>query len=849
MNEFGCFICGVGKSTDLSSKCPECGNPIDVKSELLKTNFGEYSNVEYLARGFYGYALLAENFIGKRFVLKVVSGALYDAHDKDFPAEVRNYLEVGQHPNIAELFNAGQTDAKLYNRDIRLYYLVIEHIPNHITFEELAESDLSDTLSSIDMFIGIAIQICSVLASLQEKNLRHNDLHGRNILIVPRDETDYDHDASVTRIVKVVDFGSAVFRDPSHVKERSDIAWLGVHLQTLLRRMQQDCKPKTRYEQYFLQNANRTFFDVFDDNPQRRPSPDEIVDRMKELRTKAQSSPWEPPSLTSAFGGINALAFLNTSYVPSLYSDKFPWIRDVLSPQEPLLLTGPRGCGKTMILLNEQLRTVLCRRDAEDTNDKRVFRLKESKSLGFFVSCRLVIHIYIATGEQPKWLENSKLSVLFFNTLYFSEILDTLIWAYGDELGIISEQECNDLAGYMESCFEGLITYDTQERYGGLSKLETAKIAIEQVSQGIIRGEITDAEVPDNLSTSSPLRKIAGYLTTKISSFRGKRIIFLLDDFTTGIVPEKTQRVLLPLVFCTVPEYVFWVTAHGMSVPIQDLSDVTYEPNREFVEINFGWEYTRRTRSNEPVCQDYLEDVFRRRFRLANVFTNSSLSQLLGNSNYDRSLAEHIRELASSNNLRSLNYHGFDTITQLCTGDVSYVIDLVGKILARTGEVVPVPAQEQNRQIRAYARQALMRLHDVYEYGQRLYEIANVFGLLSNEKLLGKLVGKEKQRPAKYLKIELNRDRLLSPECEQLLRELVRQGVFINGPGTNSSEGEVTLMLLYRRLFAPAAPTCLSDRDTFSWSAERMEDFLCNPRSFLSEDTGPTFLDRLTETQ
>ncbi len=855
MAEYGCFHCGKGKSTNLSAKCPECHKPIDVKDDLLRIPFDEYKPIRFLGRGFYGYVLLVENRISKQFALKVVPETLYDAQDKDFYEEIRKYLLVGQHPNIAELHNAGDIEIQLNEQKVHLYYLVIEYIPESITFDELARSDLSDTLNSIDMFGGIAIQMCSALAKLEEKNLWHNDLHGGNILIKSREETDYDHDVSVNQIVKIVDFGSAVFENPGSVKQRTDIGWLGFHLKTLLDKIRQAGEHKTPYEQHFLSNANKIFFDTFDESPGRRPSPTEIIDRINKLRDESQSRFWEPPSLASAFGYTNALGFPNTSYVASLYSDKFPWIQDIVSAETSLLLTGPRGCGKTMILLNAQLRTILCRRSEDETNEQRMSRLRESNSLGFFISCRLSVHLDIATGGQPEWLNSPKLSILFFNLWYFSEILDTLTWANSEELDVISEQECNDLARQVEQCFEGLISRNTQKLYGGLSRLEKTQGRLAELSENIIRGGLTEEEVPAVLSTARPLKKIARYLSENITSLQGKRVVFLLDDFSYGIVPENTQRALLPLVFCTVPEYVFWVTAHGMSIPMEDLSGITYQPNREFVEINFGWEYACRTIPQQlTVCQEYLEDVFQKRFQLANDFVGNNLSQLLGQSDYGARLGGHIRELAESNNLSSLNYHGFDTITRLCTGDISYVIDLVGKILSGSNNRFPVSKLEQNKQIRAYARQTLLRLLDD-KHGQSLYDVAKTFGLLSKEKLLGKLVGKKKQRPAQYLRIELTRSRLLSEECEKLLRRLIWEGVFINGPGTSSSKGETTLMLLYRRLLVPAAPTCLSDQDTFSWSPQRLEKFLRNPRSFLAEEismdkaTGPTLFDDLEQLQ
>jgi serine/threonine protein kinase len=850
--EYGCFFCGKGKGTDLTGTCPECSEPLDVANDLMKLVYEGLKPTEALGRGFYGQVLKATNRIGKQFALKVVPATLYEQRAKDFYDEVERYQVVGKHPNIAELYSAGEQEADLRGKPVYLYFLVMEYIEGPITFNELMKTASVD----IDMFVGIAVQLGAALSKLGDCNLRHDDLHGRNIVLTQRDLTDYDHHAATNLVVKLLDLGSAVFGHARPRKPTSDIEWYARHLSSMLDHFATPEGPMSPVQLHFLRGAERTFVDAFDPDPSRRPEPGEVVKRIQELRDRSFSTVrWTPPELPSAFSYLNALSFPDASYVATLFSDRFPWLREILSAEQPLLLTGPRGCGKTMALRHAHLQTLLSPR-VNDGPDARKERLTETPHLGFFLSCRESIHIYLATGTEPAWVRDPALTIAFFTLLCWGEVTDTLVWADTAGIALVTESEAAALLDLFHAQFASMLPPHPKPKYGGLTVLENLRTSIAHISDALINSNIDPDNLDKSLSTSRPLRELASHLTKHITSFQGKRVLFLLDDFSTGIVPESVQRALLPIAFAASPEYCFWVSAHGLSVPLLDLSDVAYQANREFIEINFGWEYAKRSSTQLAACQEYLEDVFRRRFENERTrrFVGKQLAELLGTSTYTGNLALHIRSLAENKTLRTLNYHGFETIAQLCTGDISYLIDLVGRILSDlNGQSPPVTPTAQNQHIRQYARWQLLKLLDTYDNGEKLYEVAKTFGNIVKSKLLGKL--QENGDPPEYLSIELKRARRLSDECESWLRELVREGVFISGPGTNSSDGEVTLMLLYRRLFVPAAPASLNDRNTFPWSPARMEKFLRDPRSFLAEEVGKdtakgnTLFDDLDELQ
>jgi len=226
MNEYGCFVCGRGKSQDLRGKCEFCGSPFDVAAEIKKCRFGDYLPIRELGRGFYGTVVLAKNRIKRQYALKVCSSALYQERQKSFVEEVESYIAVGDHPNIAELFDGGDTEIDIFGRHLRVFFLATRYLADAIPLDDFIAKDEF----GVEDLIGIAVQICAAICRVESQRLWHNDLHGRNILIAPRTPDDFDHHPAAGRhLVKVVDFGSAIFKHPGPEKEWQDIQWMGKH--------------------------------------------------------------------------------------------------------------------------------------------------------------------------------------------------------------------------------------------------------------------------------------------------------------------------------------------------------------------------------------------------------------------------------------------------------------------------------------------------------------------------------------------------------------------------------------------------------------------------------------------
>jgi hypothetical protein len=359
-----------------------------------------------------------------------------------------------------------------------------------------------------------------------------------------------------------------------------------------------------------------------------------------------------------------------------------------------------------------------------------------------------------------------------------------------------------------------------------------AALSLLKQRQAEILSEPNLATVPPLFVSGAFLARLCEEVRVFIPEFSSKRIIYLLDDFSLPKIPRQVQQALLPTIWNSGGGYTFRVTAHSESVEISDVRKNVYSPNREYREINLGALYINSVdlEQKEEIVQSCVQDIFQRRFELSSSTVPFNLRKLLGRSTPN--IAAEIRERLLSNKLRGLRFHGWETAIALCSGDISYLIDVLGKMLqfeSPSTRASTIKKQAQNRVIRHYAKTELYRLQDFPSTQCNLYEVALNFGKISRFKLERTQVRETSgNRPAEYLRIEVQVQNI-SEDVRAAIAELLRNGVFIDGGFSSSSQGIPARRLIFKKLFTPAFPTTYRSRDTFPMTAQHFEEFVKNP--------------------
>jgi len=218
---------------------------------------------------------------------------------------------------------------------------------------------------------------------------------------------------------------------------------------------------------------------------------------------------------------------------------------------------------------------------------------------------------------------------------------------------------------------------------------------------------------------------------------------------------------------------------------------------------------------------------------------------LIGESKYE----EGTLARALTRNYRSARdqYHGLETIAEICSGDVSALLDIyynifkVGNVDKDTKEVVP--KHTQHSAIMGVSRKFLELIKTYHPFGKRMHDIVLNFGTLSRKILceVDEMQYKLKNGTTKLVLNETTRievdwipgkDEEWNEEQEKLMKELIRRSIFIEmEPSRGRLSLGPTLRWQLRRIYCPAFKTGLKKSTAIKgWTTSDLKDFLMYPK-------------------
>ncbi|WP_299927817.1 protein kinase [uncultured Pelagimonas sp.] len=821
---FACVVCSDFFINDIDATCEKCGSLLNIGTRFLGKTVGSYSLVDYKGRGFYGLTYKCRNRAGIDFAIKVIPKKIYKNQEKDFDAEIKKYLALGEHPNIARLMDCGVDKIDLDGTEIPVYFLVMEWIEGRTLGEFLQDEHVTVT----DAYT-ISTEVAAALDRFERSDLCHNDLNAENVMVVDLSEDELGIRVSRSRVqVKVIDTGSAVFIDDRKPNKISDLKYLGIHTSKLIESAKRSREIPLE-QQAFLDTLERLASRLRDEDVNRGFSnAKSYIERIRSAFENKQRFEIEAnETLNTPFEFLNALDFSdNSTLVGRLFQNDFPWIREsIMGSSQQVLVTGPRGCGKTMILKNMRLRTRLL--EVSDSPSPELFEsiVASEDFLGFFVSARVEIGNRLLTRKLPAWAETSENVICYFQLLYALEVIETLVLIktrFKVEFDLSAEL---DLLKLVNSS----IGFDARS-------LNEAMSDVRVCISSILKCDF-DYGAASILTGGGFLSSISSAFINLHSALAGKTVNFLLDDFSKPKVPAQIQRLLLPLIFVPGEKYFFKVSAHSKSTENSDDRENQYKANRDFIEVNLGKEFLDYSSSQEgqKSVDKTLTNILSKRFDLSDRGGSQFVEPATVLGDGPAKIGEEL--VGAKNKGTGYNYRGWNTILSLCSGEVSFVIDVFGRLYEShsVDADFPINATNQNRVIKELSKNELLNLRDLPQEHSDLYEVARAFGVLSRDKLYNSEVKSgQAVRRAEYTRMEVGQ-RSNHGKATDTLNELIASGVFVDGGFSQSSSGDVTQRLLFRKIFTPAFPTTWANRDGFNWTQERFLAFASNPSSFVKE--------------
>lgn len=656
------------------------------------------------------------------------------------------------------------------------------------------------------------------------RGVDHGDLHSGNILVEDRSSFDL---LGPRYVFRITDFGVAEATSDQRFKDDyQQLADLLKQLLSCMKYSQSSSKDKYIFKvlrDHFV-GRHLVESDLTRDPLARQPA--ELLRRLQELDAEFErSAAQESMSLITPFDFLSCEQIGEApALLRALYSDRFLGLPEIES-QNNVVVTGPRGCGKTTVFrclsLDQKLHAGAAVPD-------------ETRYVGIYYRCD---DLYFAF---PRYAISAREEVLdipihFITATLIGKLID-LLEAWGRQY--FTDDFVREESKAADNLWEVLGIDPPRSPGYATFKAISSRLNKERLKATERHRFANDAKRPvGRCFGPDVLMKACGILSDHLSFLRGRPVYFFIDDYSSPKVTKDLQA-NLNRVFMQRASVCFFKlsTESPVSFAKHDLDEKIYVESREFVLQNLGLVYLH---AEEAPKLTFIEDVFRR--RLAQSKTDLSareLEDLVGSSSKanNNEMARQIRE-----DKKQILF-GKEILCNLCSGDIHYLINIVGNMVALSGGpqelakgrgVFKIPEPKQNQAIREEAGRFLKNLRGIPRCGEHLVSIVEAFGIVSNSHLKYLDSKNEKGLPPKQAsRIEPYEAFSLSPDAQQLYDELLRYSVFIEDFRGKSRRGKVVPRLYLRRFLIPHFNLTFSMRDSIELEPADFEAFLLNPKAF-----------------
>ncbi|MER8896838.1 hypothetical protein [Mesorhizobium sp. M0676] len=818
--KYCCFSCPANDFSEksLSEVCPSCGKDFGFPLFDAPATIREYKVLRPLGRGFYGATFVAERtgVFPTRHVLKVVPKAVYGFFNKDFQKECQLHADAANGADyIVGITDAFDSIVSFLNIDIDCYVAVLDFIDGEL---------LSGYLSGKQrLTAGTAAQIAADLFRIHDeltrRRINHNDFHAGNIIVEELSPARYRRDAMAPSIRAVaIDLGSLSDDRRSGGGYKSDLHWIGAHIDRLSSLLSEGADGLTDLDARLALELKIIALSVAPAiESQRTPTPQELIHKLEDsfFRTAEPWRPWRQPLTLRKFDDSYNAQTLEAWNVPQLLVDPDgSWQRSISSPG-PLIVTGMRGCGKTMLLRALQFHARAAKKP--DESDAQIMqRLHGDGYVGFFVSASALLTV---SEEQQLDTMNmfARLAIA-----YSLEAARSLAHMMDIDAASVNERA----AQYIENALSSILGGHTfGSAVGTVQELERRLVEL------LILACRSDSQIRMMSHASNAFPVLADGIRKCSSVWAIGQVLFLLDDVSTRyLLPAKIEEILSALIFQS-PNCAFKLTSETQTIFLSLKSPGGVEPAahwRDFETFDLGTEVHKRLKQRGG--KQFLADILAQRARFFSAHPAHPPADVLGDQSL-ASIANTISHSGPNSRARKSVYHGISALKAVCVGDIGGAITIYENILTRSNGRFPVSNQAQSDAFQEFCSTHLYLLD---RRGSHLKAVAKSFAAASHELLMQSAKKSEDRGLRQYSSIYVRVTAGDRDEQGRKLRELVDAGVFVFQGGaprtkTKDSDPVQQFKLTFRKVCGLADFIGLSERDRFELSGAQLEDWLNRP--------------------
>jgi hypothetical protein len=645
--------------------------------------------------------------------------------------------------------------------------------------------------------------ITAALKQLEDVGFSHGDLHDRNVM---RELVGEEGFLPEIRYV-IIDFSEAHPLEATQEGLLKDIECVGRHLRGFSDTVSQR-EVITREDSKILSAISHIPGLLNGTAPEsmRIFRTGHVLERFRDgLRSTEEA----PRKLDDPFQSLSAEYIVNDALLADLCFTEMSWRQD-LEKNSNVLLIGPRGSGKTMIFRRLRLKTKVAGHKFKE--------IQLDKYVGFYLPCESLFYMRFSDLSSVDVEQSREALILFFNMAVLAEVCSTLS-VLPDFLGPVSR---NAIVAVGKLAKEEIgILWQELNLPSLVATPDELVSCAENMMRHVRKSVAYGHSIPSRGSTDF-ITRLVEVLKREVPTLSGRFFSFFLDDYTEERVPLALQEALHPIVCQRSSDVCFKISGHMFGSVYNHPRPLALDEGRNIQIINLGTMYLRRNRRR--VEGKLLLKILDARFRHCEGY-RGTIERWLGKTSFPggRTLS---RALHDETTRLKVHYHGTECLMDLCTGDYSEMIRMVGEIFreARIGPDTPVRRIEpavQSRAIERVSREYLSRIRHIRPDGQKLFNIVDSFGNLSKKLLYEhSLVGQGKDHrgehrkdPYDLLNIYVDDFTRASRTAREVWQRLQKASIFVDIGIAPSQRRVIADHATLRRIYCPAFRTTLTSSE------------------------------------
>jgi hypothetical protein len=841
-NNYRCFSCGhtTITPTEMNSQC-KCGLQFDFMLEEPPERIGDYVVSRSLARGFYGVTyVVKKGRFGIERALKVSPKFFYKGRSVTFEDEVNNHFRAsdGAEYIVRITDDPFEEVIDFGGHTIDCYCTEMEYVPGFV----LSDIYSKKTELTPEMAVQISCDLISILRELKRRELNHNDLHAGNIIVEVLQKSSHRADAVARGIkARAIDLGSVDSQRREGGKFKSDVQWIAQHLRAFSKILADDNPEKSdlRARVGFVLGQQALELST----PQAKQADQSLEDLIQLVRTSYQNAKkryfrgWKVPLQLGGFDAHRNAQTLESWYVPQLMVDPGErWLKEI-NTGGPVVMTGMRGCGKTMLLRSLELhaRIIIAQSRSKEIKEQKTALISDGY-LGILASAR---HLADSLGEPNQLQEDTEAVSNFFARLFL---------VYGRRI-------C-DALNHLEEAFPGTVADDAANRIaatlfgqigrenpipitGTLDELQTVLVLDAELWS-------TDASTIELVAEPwTAFVLLAQSVQSVLLDLEVPQVVFLLDDVSTRYLQPRQIELVVSTLLVQDPSCAFKITSEMQTFFLSIKSPALINQasdERDYSSFDLGSKVLEQLKIRSQSGQ-FLERILTLRMKaIGGDLADMTPRELLGDEPLSE-IANKICKLSASLTSSGTVYYGFSALKGVCIGDLGTSIALFQEIVnrAKTNEL-PVPKATQHEVFQEFCSNQLFQLNNrdgKQKTSFSLKKVALEFADASHAEMLDSYRN-EKDRLRQITSMNVTLDEGNAEQIQRLL-ELVDAGVFALHPRKLSSRTKnrdsdpvLQFQLSFRKILGISKLIGLSDRDRFELNGQQFLEWMDGAKGALN---------------